>query len=84
MNRIIEEFVKEDFKEENLNSGIVKVNIIDSTVHIFLPREEHVIINTVSGLLYKEAEMEAGNYEINLSSGTYFIQIAGRTYRVTT
>lgn len=82
MNRIIEDFPEEDLKKENRIEGIVDIKVIGSTVHFYLPREAHVKINTVSGLLYKEVEMQAGNHELNLSNGIYFIQISGRTYKV--
>lgn len=62
--------------------GAVRVQAIAGILHIYLPKDETVSIYTASGILYKNAKLAAGDNQIELACGIYFVKIAGKTYKV--
>lgn len=62
--------------------GVVEVQTVGPTLHIYLPKEETVFIYTASGLLYRELQLSSGDTQIELSRGIYFVKIAGKTYKI--
>lgn len=72
-----------DPTSNELVEGIVKVQAVGSTLHIYLPKAETVYVYTLSGLLYNELELPAGNSQIPLTRGFYFVKIGNKTYKIT-
>lgn len=78
----IEGITKDDPTGNATIEGEIKVQAIGSTLHIYLPKAETVNVYTLSGLLYEHKDLSAGNTQMQLSSGMYFVKIGEATYKI--
>lgn len=78
----IEGIIKDDPTGNATIEGEVKVQVIGSTLHIYLPKAETVSVYTLSGLLYGQQDLSAGSTQIQLGRGMYLVKIGGKTYKI--
>lgn len=78
----IEGITKDDPTGNATIEGEIKVRAIGSALHIYLPKAETVRVYTLSGLLYEQKDLSAGNTQMQLSSGMYFVKIGEATYKI--
>lgn len=78
----IEGIIKDDPTGNATIEGEVKVQVIGSALHIYLPKAETVSVYTLSGLLYGQQDLSAGSTQIQLGRGMYLVKIGGKTYKI--
>lgn len=78
----IEGIIKDDPTGNATIEGEIKVRAIGLTLHIYLPKAETVRVYTLSGLLYEQKDLSAGNTQMQLSRGMYFVKIGETTYKI--
>lgn len=78
----IEGITKDDPTGNATIEGEIKVRAIGSALHIYLPKAETVRVYRLSGLLYEQKDLSAGNTQMQLSSGMYFVKIGEATYKI--